>query len=289
MVFKPDEDWENAAERGEWDSSSSSSSSINIGGLSVSPQQLLALAAALAGAAALAAAAGSAFTQSWSLNPEHLAHATNIHPVQYLQLAVTSIQSQGAMGYLYFGILYVVAEILAIPALPLTASSGYLFGLQGGCAVVLCSATIAAGVSFLLGRTFLRKWVEEMLADNPKFKAIDAAIAKEGFKIILLLRLSPIFPFALSNYLYGLTSVPFWPYLGATMLGFTPGTIAYVYGGGQVGNLLGGGAGSMPWYVYAGGLAIAAAAVKLVGDIATTAVTAIEPGIGGSSNDQEWD
>lgn len=76
-----------------------------------------------------------------------------------------------------------------------------------------------------------RQQVEGLLDENPKFKAMDKAIAKEGFKVILLLRLSPIFPFALSNYLYGVTSVDFLEYMVATLIGFFPGTLAYVYGG----------------------------------------------------------
>lgn len=62
----------------------------------------------------------------------------------------------GSLGPLYFGAIYIGAEILAIPALPFTAAAGYLFGVTGGTAVVLISATIAAGFSFLLGRTLLR-------------------------------------------------------------------------------------------------------------------------------------
>lgn len=73
--------------------------------------------------------------------------------------------------------------------------------------------------------------MEGALAENPKFRSIDKAIGVEGFKIILLLRLSPIFPFALSNYLYGVTSVDFWEYMAGTLIGFFPGTLAYVYGG----------------------------------------------------------
>lgn len=69
------------------------------------------------------------------------------------------------------------------------------------------------------------------MEENPKFRAVDKAIGKEGFKIILLLRLSPIFPFALSNYFYGVTSVDFFEFMGSTLLGFFPGTLAYVYGG----------------------------------------------------------
>lgn len=76
-----------------------------------------------------------------------------------------------------------------------------------------------------------REPVEGLLDENPKFRALDTAIAKEGFKVILLLRLSPIFPFALSNYLYGVTSVDFFEYMMGTLIGFFPGTLAYVYGG----------------------------------------------------------
>jgi uncharacterized membrane protein YdjX (TVP38/TMEM64 family) len=279
-MIHEDEDWENAEERGEWEGVSNS--------ISLSREQIMTgvmvlgtiIAGALLAATAVASASGV------DVSPDNLfALLRNFHPAELLQLAVSTIQAQGPMGYVYFGLLYVLAEILAIPAIPLTASSGYLFGMVGGCSVVLVSATVAAAISFLLGRTFLRKFVENLLGDNPRFRAIDAAIAKEGFKIILLLRLSPIFPFAISNYLYGLTSVPFWQYLGASMLGFFPGTVAYVYGGGQVGALVGGTGGGLPWYGYAAGLAFAAASIKVVGDIATKAVTQIEPGIG----EHEWD
>lgn len=79
------------------------------------------------------------------------------------------------------------------------------------------------------------------MEDNSRFLAIDKAIGKEGFKIILLLRLSPIFPFALSNYFYGVTAVGFTEYMAGTMLGFFPGTLAYVYGGTVRPDWLGGG------------------------------------------------
>ena len=93
--------------------------------------------------------------------------------------------------------------------MPLTASSGYLFGLVPGALVVLASATIAACISFFIGRTFLRDWAMKIASGSPKWRAIDRAVGKEGFKVMLLLRLSPLLPFAISNYLYGLTSVDF--------------------------------------------------------------------------------
>lgn len=79
--------------------------------------------------------------------------------------------------------------------------------------------------------------VAGILEDNPKFSSMDRAVEKEGFKLMLLLRLSPLFPFALSNYLYGASSIRFWPYFFGTLLGFAPGTFAYVYAG-EIGKAL---------------------------------------------------
>jgi len=75
-------------------------------------------------------------------------------------------------------VLYVLAEVLALPSMPLTASAGYLFGWQEGTAVVLLSATVAAAISFAIARTFLREHVEGLLEQNPKFKLLDRAIGK---------------------------------------------------------------------------------------------------------------
>ena len=150
--------------------------------------------------------------------------AQDFDPRAAIDGVAAEVERLGPLGAAYFAAVYVVAEVLALPAVPLTASAGYLFGAVEGTAIVLFSATIAAGVSFLIGRSLLRSWVERVAGESAQFQAIDRAVASEGFKIILLLRLSPIFPFALSNYFYGLTAVEFGPYLAATLLGFAPGT-----------------------------------------------------------------
>ena len=182
-------------------------------------------------------------------------------------------------GIIYFSSFYILAEILAIPAVPiLTASSGYLFGLFPGTAACLFSAAIAASVSFVIGRTILRGYVEGILEENPKFRSMDRAIEKEGFKLMLLLRLSPLFPFALSNYLYGASSIQFWPYFFGTLLGFAPGTFAYVYAG-EIGKTLTDmeySANSQPWYVYVGGLVVLGGLLKVAGDVASEVVNAID-------------
>jgi uncharacterized membrane protein YdjX (TVP38/TMEM64 family) len=197
-------------------------------------------------------------------------------PTSSLEAVVSRVEAMGPTGALYFGLAYTIAEVLAIPAFPLTASAGYLFGVGMGTSVVLVSASIAAAISFVIGRTVLRSYVENLLEDYPDFKKIDKAIGKEGFKLMLLLRMSPVFPFALSNYLYGASSVEFWPYFFGTMIGFTPGTIAYVYSG-QVGKALTLGDGSsQPWYIYLGSFALLSGFLKLLADAATGIIEEIE-------------
>ena len=197
-------------------------------------------------------------------------------PAASLEAVVETVQSMGPLGYLYFGAVYTAAEILAIPAIPLTASAGYLFGVRDGTAVVLLSASIAAAVSFIIGRTFLRDYVEKALDNYPDFKKMDKAIGEDGFKIMLLLRLSPVFPFALSNYLYGVTSIKFWPYFWGTMIGFTPGTIAYVFTGEIGKSLTLDSASSEPWYVYVGALALLSGFIKFASDTATGIIEKVQ-------------
>lgn len=190
-------------------------------------------------------------------------------PTSTLEGVVQNVEEMGPSGLFYFGLVYTVAEILAIPAIPLTASAGYLFGTVQGTSVVLVSASIAAAVSFVIGRTLLRSYVEEVLEEYPKFAKIDKAIGREGFKLMVLLRLSPIFPFALSNYLYGATSVQFWPFFLGTLVGFTPGTIAYVSTGSIGKALTLDSASAYPWYAYAGGFALLTIFLKVAADVAT--------------------
>src|SRR4029079_8232264 len=85
------------------------------------------------------------------------------------------------------------------------------------------------GLAFLLGRYLARSKVDEAAKHHAKFAAMDKAIAERGWKVVALLRLSPLIPFNLSNYLYGVTKIDFWPYLAASWVGMLPGTFLYVY------------------------------------------------------------
>ncbi|KAJ8759516.1 hypothetical protein K2173_007133 [Erythroxylum novogranatense] len=141
------------------------------------------------------------------------------------------IEGYGPAGYALFVAVYAGLEILAIPAIPLTMSAGLLFGSVVGTVIVSVSGTVAASVAFLIARYFARDRILKLVEGNKKFLAIDKAIGENGFKVVTLLRLSPLLPFSLGNYLYGLTSVKFLPYVLGSWLGMLPGTWAYVSAG----------------------------------------------------------
>jgi uncharacterized membrane protein YdjX (TVP38/TMEM64 family) len=138
------------------------------------------------------------------------------------------VRAAGPLGYVIYAAGYGIIA-LAFPASVLTLGAGAIFGVVAGTIVVLAGATITATLAFLLSRTVLRKRVEAMLARNPKFRAVDVAVAREGPKIVLLVRLAAVFPFLVVNYAFGLTGIRLGPYLAASVLGMIPGTIAFVY------------------------------------------------------------
>lgn len=134
----------------------------------------------------------------------------------------------GAAGPIVYALAYGVIGVF-LPATILTLGAGALFGVVGGTIVVACGATMAATLAFLLARTVLRKKVEAMAAKNPKFRAVDRAITREGVKIVVLIRLSAVFPFLFVNYAFGLTSIRLLPFVLATFFGILPLTFAFVY------------------------------------------------------------
>lgn len=139
------------------------------------------------------------------------------------------VQQQGIWAPVLFVLVYIGATVAFIPGSILTLSGGAIFGVVKGVALVSIASTTTAAISFLLGRFALRGWVSRKLVERPRFKAIDDAISREGWKMVFLLRLVPVFPFALLNYAIGLTGVRFWPAIFASWLGMLPATILYVY------------------------------------------------------------
>jgi uncharacterized membrane protein YdjX (TVP38/TMEM64 family) len=161
---------------------------------------------------------------------------TKLNLQEYLVNALQWIDSLGPLAAVVFMGIYIVATVLFFPASILTLGAGLLFGVLMGSIYVFIGATIGASAAFLVGRYVARGWVEKQIQGNQRFQAIDEAVAREGLKIVVLTRLSPIFPFNLLNYAYGLTKVSFKDYVVGT-LGILPGTIMYVYVGSLVQNL----------------------------------------------------
>ncbi|MBW4667323.1 MAG: TVP38/TMEM64 family protein [Cyanomargarita calcarea GSE-NOS-MK-12-04C] len=155
---------------------------------------------------------------------------------ELLRTLLIWVESLGSFGPIGFIVIYNVATILFIPGTLLTMSGGVLFGVVWGSVYVAIAATLGATWAFFLGRCLCRDVICRMIQSNVKFQAIDKAVAKEGFKIVLLTRLSPILPFNLLNYAFGITQVSLRDYILGS-LGMIPGTVMYVYLGSLVGDL----------------------------------------------------
>lgn len=153
-----------------------------------------------------------------------------------VQRILSQIQQLGAVGVAAFIVLYAIAAIAFIPGSLLTLGAGFVYGVVQGSFYVFMGASLGAVLAFLVGRYLARNWVAQKIEKAPKFKAIDEAVGREGFKIVLLTRLSPVFPFNLLNYAFGITGVSLRDYM-LGCVGMLPGTVLYVYLGSLAGNL----------------------------------------------------
>ena len=173
---------------------------------------------------------------------------------------VAWIQDAGPVGVVVYAAAYIIATVLLLPGSILTLGAGFAYGPLAGTLLVSPVSVTAATVAFLLGRTVARGWIAERVSRDPRFAAIDTAIEREGLKIVLLLRLSPVFPFNVLNYALGLTRVRLSHYLLGSFVGMLPGTFLYVYLGSLVTTAASLGAtaetgGAAQQVIYWGGLA----------------------------------
>lgn len=134
----------------------------------------------------------------------------------------------GIAGIFIYGTVFAVVSIVLLPVLPLTLLAGFTFGFVGGLTAIMFGIALASAFGFLFARYVARATVARQMENYPRFHSMDRAIAKEGWKIVGLLRMCPV-PFGITNYLYGLTAIPFWHYMGATLIGMLPGNIMFIY------------------------------------------------------------
>jgi uncharacterized membrane protein YdjX (TVP38/TMEM64 family) len=134
-------------------------------------------------------------------------------------------------------LVYIGSAVLLLPGSVLTLGAGFLFGVVRGVIIVSIGSTLGATLAFLVSRYFARNWVARKIEGNGKFRAMDKAVGDEGWKIVLLTRLSPVFPFNFLNHAYGITRVSLRHYFFATWAGMLPGAVLYVYLGSLAGSL----------------------------------------------------
>lgn len=158
-----------------------------------------------------------------------IAAARYFHVQDLLKQALEWVAELGPWGVVIFIALYVVATVLFIPGSVLTLGAGAVFGVAWGSVYVSIAATLGATSAFLVGRYLARDAIARKIEGNERFAAIDKAVAREGWKIVGLTRLSPAFPFTLLNYAFGLTQVKLRDYVLASWIGMMPGTVMYVY------------------------------------------------------------
>ena len=197
-----------------------------------------------------------------------------------LQAFALWVRGLGGWAPLAFIAGYAIAVVGFVPALPLTLAGGAIFGPIAGVAYVFAAASAGACGAFLIARYAARSVLEQRIAGNPRFNAVDRAIADRGLRIAFLLRLSPVFPFSLLNYALGLTRVRFADYAVAC-LGMLPATAAYVYLGSLLGELAGLTPGATPadpssaWLKRALSVLGLFATLAVIGVIARTAQRAL--------------
>jgi uncharacterized membrane protein YdjX (TVP38/TMEM64 family) len=140
-----------------------------------------------------------------------------------------SLRQLGFAGVLVFIGIYIVGTLLLLPGGVFTVAAGLVFGLRWAVAGVTVAATVSVMAAFLIARYAARDRVERLVKRHPRFQAVDRAVGEEGWKVVVLLRLSPALPFGLQNYLYGLTAIRFWPCVLTSAVAMLPGTVMYAY------------------------------------------------------------
>ena len=143
------------------------------------------------------------------------------------------IYLDSGLGIFFFVVIYIFIVLLILPASWLSIAAGYLYGTYLGSLIVFISAFIGASIAFFMSKRFLSKKVLDMINKYPKLSLLENIIQKGGLKLIVLTRLSPLFPFSILNYFYGLNNITYKDF-SISLICIIPGTFLYC----SVGSLL---------------------------------------------------
>ena len=172
-------------------------------------------------------------------------------------------------GLLVFGAISMIGMLLLVPAWIFPIAAGAVFGFGWGLPAALGASVAASLAAFLIGRYVMRDWIGRAAHRDPSFAAVDKAVKGDPFKVVALLRLSPVLPSALKSYFLGLTRVDAVVYTAASALGMLPGIALKVYLGHAGRGALSGG-GALTWTLLAAGLAATVTMAVFVGRAART-------------------
>lgn len=193
--------------------------------------------------------------------------------VDWLAAVQQQVMEMGVWSALCYPLLYACCNVLLLPGGVLSVGGGFFFGLWWGFLIVLIGNVGGAAISFYISRWIGERWLRPKLMRNRTLEALEPAVAREGWKIILLSQLHPLFPTSLLNYLYGLTRIKFRTCMLWVAIGQAPGLFLYTYLGtlGQLGlNLVRGRSHprGIEYLIWLGGFATAAVVLMLLGRIA---------------------
>jgi uncharacterized membrane protein YdjX (TVP38/TMEM64 family) len=204
--------------------------------------------------------------------------------VGYIVRLQHAIGAMGWWGGVLYPLLYAVCNTLLLPGGVLAIGSGLFFGLWWGFALNLVANVTGAACAFLISRTLGRRWIARRFLQHPKWAALDEAIGRDGWKIILFSQLPPLSPVSLLNYLYGITRIPFGTCMLWVAIGQAPSMFLYAYLGtmGQHGLLLWRGKihpATSEYCIWIGGLLLTLAATVALGRIALRALAEAEKAV----------
>jgi len=197
------------------------------------------------------------------------------------------IEGYGALAPVIYVVGYIVAVVLFVPGLPITVLGGVAFGPVWGTLYAWMAATIGAGLAFLAARYGVRSTVERWVRSNQRVARMDARAAEHGWRIVMLTRLVPLFPYNLQNYAYGITRIGFWPYVVTSAICMLPATAAFTFAGGALSEGRGDVKRTLGYLATAGVLLVGISLIprwlqrrsKLAGDLLRAAAVAVLLGV----------
>jgi uncharacterized membrane protein YdjX (TVP38/TMEM64 family) len=201
--------------------------------------------------------------------------------VDFIAEVQQHVMRWGAWSAIWYPLLYAGCNVLLLPGGVLSVGAGFFFGLWWGFLIALVGNVSGAAISFFISRWVGRQWLRRKLLRNRTLEALEPAVEREGWKIILLSQLHPLFPTSLLNYLYGITQIRFRTCMLWVAIGQAPGLFLYSYLGtlGQLGLNLARGKThprAIEYWIWLGGFVSAAIVLIMLGRIALRLLKKVE-------------